>query len=1111
MNGGIASVVSVVILGNNPPLAPTITEPAFHGRIVNAEDVHMETAPFSDPDPADIHTASDWEIWTAEPGQQRVWAALGVTGLAKVHIHLGDGVFMGSHAGRRSLLPSRSYQLRVRHRDSSGVQATQWSPYSLRAFGTAGLSTVLPLEFDDIADSPAPLWQTSAGSGGGGGSPIILPGSGQPAMLRAESPTGGAMLVITGGVGQNIVFNPGTIAHHAPLRLVLTAGSQALNVPATDLSFTDHEGTARTVYLPAANLAAGQSAYYWVSSNGSTFVGAAGQSQPSFSTLARTAAVPWGVQPGFEVGIAATGFTLPVNIAFVPNAGPNPTSPRYYVSELYGTIKVVRRNGTVGTYASGLLNFDPGGAFPGSGEQGLTGLAVDPATGDVLASLLYDAAPPSGPHFPKVVRFRSTDGGQTASSQSVVLDMANEPQGPSHQVSNLTISPPPDNKLYIHVGDGFESAAALNLDSFRGKVLRANLDGSAAANNPFYNAGNGITARDYVYSYGHRNPFGGAWRAADSKQYQVENGPGTDRITRVDRGVSYGWDGSEASMSIGAIHTWGPSVAPVNIAFVQPSTFGGSRFPSSMMGHAFVSESGPTWGEGPQVLGKKISEFVLDAAGNVVAGPFSLVEYNGAGRATCVGLAAGPDGLYFSDLYKDQGYQTPVDTGANILRVRHVGEADFSADVASGPAPLTVRFSDLSTAPSPSAWMWVFGDGAWSTDPSPTHTYTREGRYNVRMRVTGAAGAVIRQRNAFIQVGKVARVALIVGAIPPAAADLVIRDHLLSKGFLVDLFDDEQENRAPASSLSNHYDVAMVSSTVDAASIGGEFRTSTIPLVFWEQAILRSDREPLSQSGASRSGATTISIIAPGHPVIQGLPAGNLTVFQASSAMSVGTGTIAPGATVLARRAGSTDAAIIAAEQGSQLLGGITAPARRVFLFFDDAGYASATAAARAILDRAACWAGRLDCFVATQPVSQVVQPGDPVTFQVSAGGAGPMSYQWRRNGVPLGSGGRISGAATRSLTIIGTVPADAGSYDVVITSPCNQATSQAAILTPGCYANCDGSTSHPALNIYDFLCFQSRFAAGETYANCDGSTTAPVLTVADFVCFRNSYIAGCP
>jgi hypothetical protein len=60
------------------------------------------------------------------------------------------------------------------------------------------------------------------------------------------------------------------------------------------------------------------------------------------------------------------------------------------------------------------------------------------------------------------------------------------------------------------------------------------------------------------------------------------------------------------------------------------------------------------------------------------------------------------------------------------------------------------------------------------------------------------------------------------------------------------------------------------------------------------------------------------------------------------------------------------------------------------------------------------------------------------------------------------------------------------------------------------CYANCDGSTSSPVLNVNDFVCFQARFAAGSSYANCDGSTTPPVLNVNDFVCFQTRFAAGC-
>jgi hypothetical protein len=61
------------------------------------------------------------------------------------------------------------------------------------------------------------------------------------------------------------------------------------------------------------------------------------------------------------------------------------------------------------------------------------------------------------------------------------------------------------------------------------------------------------------------------------------------------------------------------------------------------------------------------------------------------------------------------------------------------------------------------------------------------------------------------------------------------------------------------------------------------------------------------------------------------------------------------------------------------------------------------------------------------------------------------------------------------------------------------------------CYANCDGSTQPPILNVLDFVCFQSAYAQGSNYANCDGSTTPPILNVLDFVCFQAKYAAGCP
>lgn len=61
------------------------------------------------------------------------------------------------------------------------------------------------------------------------------------------------------------------------------------------------------------------------------------------------------------------------------------------------------------------------------------------------------------------------------------------------------------------------------------------------------------------------------------------------------------------------------------------------------------------------------------------------------------------------------------------------------------------------------------------------------------------------------------------------------------------------------------------------------------------------------------------------------------------------------------------------------------------------------------------------------------------------------------------------------------------------------------------CYANCDNSTTAPALNPLDFQCFVDRLVAGNIRANCDESTTPPVLNVVDFQCFLGEYRRGCP
>ncbi len=566
-------------------------------------------------------------------------------------------------------------------------------------------------------------------------------GAGTAPSFRLENGgTGSPLYTVTGtdAAGNDVVNFP-AFANEAAVRVVIQAGSKGVTIDQSNFKLTDSEGASHTIYLPVINLAPSQRIDLWVAEDGSTYYGTSLQTEPDFSLLARASEatltnpyVP--LQPGYVVEEVGSGYRLPVNIAFVPDPGPDADDPLYFVTELYGSIQVVTRNGVKHQFATGLLDYNPQGPISGTGEQGLTGIAVqrdavNPEIYHLYVGMLWDngSSPGNLTHYPKVERIDSVAGGLSMASRTVLLNMQPETQGQSHQISNITIGP--DGKLYVHNGDGFNAATATNLDSFRGKVLRINLDGTAPADNPFYNAANGITARDYVYAYGLRNPFGGAWRASDGKHYQVENGPSVDRFSQVLPGVNYGYNGSNQSMTINAIYNWDPSHAPVNIAFVQQNTFGGSRFPNAKLDHAFVSESGPTYASGPQAQGKRVVEFTLDAAGNRVAGPTTLVEYRGTGHGSVVGLAAGPDGLYFTELYEDSGANGATAAGARIFRIRYIGQltgdydysnvvdgSDFLAWQRSYGSTTNLRADGNSSGIVDSidlnVWRGVYGSGA---------------------------------------------------------------------------------------------------------------------------------------------------------------------------------------------------------------------------------------------------------------------------------------------------------------------------------------------------------------------------------------------------------------
>jgi hypothetical protein len=85
---------------------------------------------------------------------------------------------------------------------------------------------------------------------------------------------------------------------------------------------------------------------------------------------------------------------------------------------------------------------------------------------------------------------------------------------------------------------------------------------------------------------------------------------------------------------------------------------------------------------------------------------------------------------------------------------------------------------------------------------------------------------------------------------------------------------------------------------------------------------------------------------------------------------------------------------------------------------------------------------------ITLHPVSQDVCPGATAVFDVSAGGQGPLGYQWQKNGADLSNGGHYSGVTTPTLTVSNADGADVADYRCVVSNAGGDTPSNAAGLT---------------------------------------------------------------
>ncbi|UDY37080.1 PQQ-dependent sugar dehydrogenase [Dermatobacter hominis] len=272
---------------------------------------------------------------------------------------------------------------------------------------------------------------------------------------------------------------------------------------------------------------------------------------------------------GGDVSVAQTvgGFTTPWEIAFLPDGTPLVTERPGRVAAVVGGARQV-----VATISDVVA----------SGEGGLLGLAVDPAFAtNRFIYTCYDHGSGGVVSDVRIVRFRVAEDLGSLTGQTPVLTGIPQGAGNRHQGCRLAFGP--DGMLWATTGDAAQPTYPQSTTNLAGKVLRMTAAGAPAPGNP------GGSWNPYVYSIGHRNGQGLAFRPSDGQPFEVEHGTGCDdEINRIVAGGNYGWNpvgsGYDESKpmtdlsipgAIPAVWSSGcPTIAPSGASFVTGAQWG---------------------------------------------------------------------------------------------------------------------------------------------------------------------------------------------------------------------------------------------------------------------------------------------------------------------------------------------------------------------------------------------------------------------------------------------------------------------------------------------------------------------------------------------------------
>ena len=380
-----------------------------------------------------------------------------------------------------------------------------------------------------------------------------------------------------------------------------------------------------------------------------------------------------------------TGLNYPVAFTFTPDG-------RFLITMKPGTIRMYSSTGT-------FMNvfYDMADSTYNLNERGLLGIEIDPNYASNAYVYVYYihrccvSTTQTGPQYIRIVRF--TEVGNVGTNPTIIFEHAVGNIPGFHVAGNLRFRPSDPSHIYFTIGDVGTQTNAQLLTNPYGKVLRINKYGSIPTSNPFYDDGNPAVGNcDYIWDYGHRNPFDLCASTTNDSLYYSENGTsaanqGDDEVGMIVRGRNHGWPTCEAFDNYGtntpcSNMTFLPPIAPMPpVTATMPAITGIMYYSSNVFptltNHLLVAD----------INFGRITDITLGNPPYYDTALSSQVwaDFTNNGFTT---LKQGSDGCVYA-------MEGPYSTGMRLHRICPVPAT------VSDPAPLNIAFHDI--LPNPAA------------------------------------------------------------------------------------------------------------------------------------------------------------------------------------------------------------------------------------------------------------------------------------------------------------------------------------------------------------------------------------------------------------------------